>query len=437
MRSITVLGGGESGVGAALLAKSKDINVFVSDYGKISDPYRKELQENNIPFEEGGHSFEKIEKTELIVISPGIPEKAAVVQHFRLRNKRIISEIEFAFIFYSGKIVAITGSNGKTTTASLTYQILKESNLRVGLGGNIGYSFARLLANNLEYDWVVLELSSFQLEGLRDFQADISALINITPDHLDRYDYDFNKYAKAKWILPLHTKSEGLVILNHDDKTTQDFAIEYPVDANIVWLSANDPDVLVSTETNKRFEINLFGSHNYFNAAVAKNIAEKIGLSFEQIQTGLSSFNSIEHRLETVIKFNGVLVVNDSKATNLDASEVALKAFDKPIIWIAGGTDKGNDYQVIKDIVASKVKSLICLCVDGKKLVDAFEGSVENLFSTQSMKEAIDFAMNVSERGDIILLSPACASFDLFNNYEHRGKEFKKAVFEYIDEIGK
>jgi len=435
MKSITVLGGGESGVGAALLAKKKKIEVFVSDFGKIKDKYKKELHDNNIPFEEKGHSFEKIEETELIVISPGIPEKAAVVQHFRLRNKRIISEIEFAFKFYSGKIASITGSNGKTTTTSLAYEILKQSDLKVGLGGNIGYSFARLLADEMEYDWVVLELSSFQLESLYDFQADISAIVNITPDHLDRYDYDFDKYAKAKWNLAEHTKKNGLLILNKDDLASVNLFKKYPVGTNVSWLSASNPNILASKESNKNFEINLFGAHNLFNASVAKTIAEFIDIEEALIQKGFDSFQSIEHRLETVAKVNDVLFINDSKATNLDATVVALNAFSQDIVWIAGGTDKGNDYSLIRDIVSEKVTCIICLCKDDEKIRSAFSSVVDRIVTTQSTQEAVKLAVNASKASDIVLLSPACASFDLFDNYEHRGNEFKKAVFEYLDEI--
>jgi len=435
MKSITILGGGESGLGAALLAKKKGIKVFVSDFGKINDKYKGELQQYKIPFEEEGHTFEIIEETELIVISPGIPNNAAVVQHFRLRNKRIISEIEFAFKFYSGKIVAITGSNGKTTTSSLTYEILTKSNLKVGLGGNIGYSFARLLADEMEYDWVVLELSSFQLEGLIDFQADISAIMNITPDHLDRYDYNFDKYAEAKWILAQHTNKDGLLILNEDDASTVSLFNKYPVDISVSWLSAKNPNLLVSKETNINFEINLFGAHNFFNAGVAKLISERVGLNESLIQNGLLSFKSIEHRLENVGQLDEVIFINDSKATNLDAAEVALRAFESKVIWIAGGVDKGNEYDSIKCLVEEKVKCIICLCNDDSKIRNAFSDVVDYIYTTQIVKEAVKIAGDVSRFDDIVLLSPACASFDLFDNYMHRGNEFKKAVFEYINDI--
>ncbi|MBT8231301.1 MAG: UDP-N-acetylmuramoyl-L-alanine--D-glutamate ligase [Saprospiraceae bacterium] len=435
MRSITVLGAGESGIGAALLAKAKGINVWVSDYGKIEEKYKNELLEHKIPFEEKGHNFDIIDNTELIVKSPGIPEKSNVVQHFRLRNKRIISEIEFAFEFYSGKIAAITGSNGKTTTTSLTYEILRKSNLKVGLGGNIGYSFSRLLTNDLEYDWVVLELSSFQLEDLYDFKADISVILNITPDHLDRYDYDFNKYAKAKWKLAEHTKKDGYLLLNNDDPTLKHFAIENPVDANIVWLSANNPTALVSKETNQKFEINLLGIHNIYNASVGKSIAEIIGLKPPEIASGLLSFKSIEHRLETVSTFNEVRYVNDSKATNVESAEVALKSFEPNIIWIAGGTDKGNDYTILEKLVFEKVVAIICLCVDDEKLRSAFANSECQFYTTQSVDDALEKATAFAKPGDTVLLSPACASFDLFDNYIHRGNEFKNAVHKLINEI--
>jgi len=430
MRSVTVLGGGESGVGAALLAQKKGLEVFVSDYGEIEEKYRKELEYHNIPFEEKGHTLDKIETTNVIVKSPGIPDKAPVIQYFRLRQKRIISEIEFASKFYDGNIIAITGSNGKTTTTSLTYHLLSQSDKRIGLGGNIGTSFARLLLEEHRYDWVVLELSSFQLDDIDSFESDISSILNITPDHLDRYDYDFKKYGQAKWRLAESTKNH--LILNQDDDLLKRFAVKNPPKAEMHWLSSIKPNALLSKDSKEVFEINLKGRHNTFNASVAIKIARLFGLNDAKIKARLKSFQAIEHRLETVAKINGIEFINDSKATNIDAVKYALEAMDVPVVWIAGGTDKGNEYDSILPLVKSKVKSLVCLCKDDSKLRSAFENDISDIISKHSMQEAVSIAFERAERGDVVLLSPACASFDLFKNYAHRGEEFKKSVFNLL-----
>jgi len=434
LNSVVVLGGGESGVGAALLAQRNNMEVFVSDFGIISKEYKEELKNNNIPFEEEGHTFERIELASIIVKSPGIPEGAEVIQHFRLRQKTIISEIEFGSRFYDGKIIGVTGSNGKTTTCSLIHHVLQKLRLSVGLGGNIGNAFCRMLLEDHRYDWVILELSSFQLDDISQFKADIGVLLNITPDHLDRYDYDIEKYGRAKWRLIECTKDDGLIILNAEDNWSNKFLETFTSKAKQVSISSVKPQKHLVKNDDSEFEINLLGRHNIFNAAVAKTIAESCGLSEIEIAFGLGSFQALEHRLEKVAIVNGVTFINDSKATNVDAVEYALESISGNIIWIAGGVDKGNDYSVLKKDAHSKVKLLICLCKDDEKLRGAFEDTVAEVETTESTKEAVRIAIDKSEKGDVVLLSPACASFDLFDNYKHRGEVFKKEVFNILSE---
>lgn len=432
-RSIAVLGAGESGVGAALLAKKMGYEVFVSDFGKISDHFKNELIEYKIPFEEKGHSFEKIDKADLIVKSPGIPERTEVMRYFRLRHKKIISEIEFAAEFYKGSIIGITGSNGKTTTTKLCYHILREAGLDIEMGGNIGISFARLLTMRLDYDWVVLELSSFQLEDIQDFEVDVSVVLNITPDHLDRYDYSFEKYALAKWQLPAHTKSSGLLILNEGDSTLQELFRKYPMETRTIWLSDDGGDAFVSKETDKEFEYNLKGDHNRFNASVGIVLARELGVSESAIQDALLSFKPVEHRMEFVGSLDGLDFINDSKATNIDSCRVALLSVEKPMVWIAGGTDKGNDYKSIERLVRAKVNYIICHTLDDSNLRNVFEDYNDRIVTLVDIKQAIRWAIDHLDNG-IVLMSPACASFDLYKNYEHRGNSFKEAVLEIVNE---
>ncbi len=436
MESIAILGGGESGVGAALLAKKIGVDVFVSDYGIIPEEYRKELENNNIPFEEKGHSFEKIVNTNLIVKSPGIPDSSEIITKLRLRHKEIISEIEFAYRHYKGKIIAITGSNGKTTTASMVYHILSKSAMHVALGGNIGYSFAKLVSYGISYDWVVLELSSFQLENIESFSAEIATILNISADHLDRYDQTMYKYVLAKWQLALSVPDNGHLILNGQDDWLYLMNEAFPVESNIYRMGLSEMgngamDYVVKPKTTLN-GLQVKGVHNAYNAAVAQKICALAGMDDEFVQNALADFKPIEHRLELVGVVNGIEFINDSKATNMDSAIVALEAMASPVIWIAGGKDKGNDYEVMKDIVRRKVKGIVCLTKDADKLKKTFESSVEEFSVTEDMMTCVERCMAMASEGDTILLSPACASFDLFNNYEHRGNLFKQSVNEIL-----
>jgi len=432
---VIIIGGGESGTGAALLAKKLKIDAFVSDFGIIQNKYKDELINNNIPFEEEGHSFEKFDKADLVVISPGIPSDSKIISYCTEKGKEIISEIEFAYRFYGGRIIAVTGSNGKTTTVSLVYHLIKDSGFSVALGGNIGYSFSRILSAKKDYDWIVLELSSFQLDGISSMKVEIGVILNISPDHLDRYDYDMTKYARSKWILAQSVLEDGHLIINEDDHWINQLEQEFPVKANIHRLSANIPNTTLSSKDDDlTFEIKLKGRHNLFNASVAVLCAQILAIDNKLIFNRLRTFSAIEHRLESVLVHNGVEYINDSKATNVDSTKYALEAMEAPLIWIAGGTDKGNDYSTIQRLVSEKVKILICLCKDDSKLKEAFKISVADIHTTETMDEAIQIAKANARNGDIVLLSPACASFDLFKNYEHRGKAFKESVLKIVSE---
>jgi len=429
VKTVAIIGGGESGVGAALLAQKNMYEVFVSDFGIINDKYKSELKIKSIPFEEEGHNFERIEQADIIIKSPGIPDKAPLIQYLLSKDIVIISEIEFASRFYFGKIIGVTGSNGKSTTVSLIYHVLHEALMNVGLAGNIGYAFSRLLLEEKTYEYAVLELSSFQLDAVYDLKVDIGVLLNITADHLDRYNYDIKEYAKAKWRLIEKVKEKGLIILNSNDQLSNEFLKLKSISESLVQISSENPYKSLSKDDGSLFETQLLGQHNAFNVAVCKEVAVRCGLTESQIQDGLLSFKPLEHRLERVTEVDGVTYINDSKATNIDAVKYALSAISADLIWIAGGTDKGNDYSELRDIIKGRVKLLICLCVDDSKLIEAFENLVPMIVSTQSMKEAVAAAYRYSDKGDYVLLSPACASFDLFNNYMHRGDEFKKEVF--------
>lgn len=432
------MGAGESGVGAALLARKNGYEVFVSDFGMITEKYKEELVINNISFEEKGHSFDKLEKANLIVKSPGIPEKSEVIRHFRLRGKKIISEIEWASRFFDGRIIGITGSNGKTTTTSMIYHLLLNDIKGVGMGGNIGTSMARLLCADEQFEVLVLELSSFQLEDIDRISFDIAVILNITADHLDRYDYDIEKYADAKWNLALSVKAGGDLVINGDDPLITKRLSTVPEDVSVHQLSANFPMTsLPSKDGDLLFEMNLKGRHNLFNANIAAKVAELMDVQASVIISRLRSFKAIEHRLEIVATIDGVEYINDSKATNVEASAYALEAMDRPVIWIAGGTDKGNDYSNLVPVARNKVKVLICLCMDDTKLRASFESVVDRTTTTRDMKEAVLQAHKWANEGDVVLLSPACASFDLFDNYEHRGREFRNVVLKILSETSK
>lgn len=440
---IFILGAGESGVGAALLAKSKGMDVFVSDNGPIKEIYRVELIDNNIEFEENGH--EKIlskSLPDIVVKSPGIPDTVDIVKYFKDSGCEIISEIELG-VRYAGqsRFIAITGTNGKTTTTLLTYHILKYCGLNVGLAGNVGSSLARQIANEPKENYVV-EISSFQLDDLFSMHASTAVITNITPDHLNRYDNSFSNYIDSKFRILQNMDSNDHLIVHLNDQTVQQrlFEINPNVDIQNVSLSNSDKAIAVKGDTGIRFssqdqelpleQIPLKGDHNYLNLMMAVQAALNCGVNYNEIKTAIRSFRNAPHRLEWIADIEGISYVNDSKATNVDSVYYALGAFDSPITWIAGGVDKGNDYDLIRDLVKSKVHSLICLGTDNQKLKNAFMDVVPRIMDTTDIREAARMALKYAEKNDTVLLSPACASFDLFKNYEDRGEKFREAVLE-------
>ena len=435
MKKIIILGGGESGYGSAVLAKTMGFKTFLSDGGKLSDKYRALLVEEGVEFEEGGHTMERVLEADLVVKSPGIPEKAPVVVALREKSVKIVSEIEFARPFSKGKTLCITGSNGKTTTTTLTHRILAEAGLDVAVGGNIGESYALTVAKN-DKEWYVLELSSFQLDGCYDFRADIGVVMNITPDHLDRYGYIFQNYVDSKMrILQNQTPESHFIYLGDDKVLTAEVEKHSPVAACHPFAKSNIEGGVASVELGGvRVDIELDrlhikGLHNAYNAMAATLAALAAGVSPEQILSTLYSFEGVEHRLERVCEIDGVEWINDSKATNVDSVWYALESMQRPTVWIAGGTDKGNDYEPIMDFVGKKVKALVCMGVNNAKLVDNFSGVVP-VYDTHTLAEAVEVCRQVAQSGDVVLLSPACASFDLFRNYEERGRLFKERVLE-------
>ena len=435
MKKIVILGGGESGYGSAVLAKKMGFETFLSDGGKLSDKYRALLVEEGVEFEEGGHTMERVLEADLVVKSPGIPEKAPVVVALREKGVKIVSEIEFARPFSKGKTLCITGSNGKTTTTTLTHRILAEAGLDVAVGGNIGESYALTVAKS-DKEWYVLELSSFQLDGCYDFRADIGVVMNITPDHLDRYGYIFQNYVDSKMrILQNQTPESHFIYLGDDKVLTAEVEKHSPVAACHPFAKSNIEGGVASVELGGvRVDIELDrlhikGLHNAYNAMAATLAALAAGVSPEQILSTLYSFEGVEHRLERVCEIDGVEWINDSKATNVDSVWYALESMQRPTVWIAGGTDKGNDYEPIMDFVGKKVKALVCMGVNNAKLVDNFSGVVP-VYDTHTLAEAVEVCRQVAQSGDVVLLSPACASFDLFRNYEERGRLFKERVLE-------
>ncbi len=439
---IVILGSGESGTGAAILAKAKGLSVFVSDKGSIKDKYKSELESEGIPYEEGRHTEETVLSACLIVKSPGIPDTVPLVQKVREKGIEVISEIEFAYrhLNKGAKIVAITGSNGKTTTTLLTYHIFKNAGVKVGLGGNVGYSFARLVAEG-GYDYYVLEISSFQLDGCYEFKPDIGAILNITPDHLDRYDYKMENYAASKYRLVQNFDEKNFFVFNADDEVISKMNKLYSKGKEIpfslkkhltegAWLE--DEKIIININKNlfemKIEELSLKGKHNVANSMVAAIAANIMKIKKETIRRSLMTFDSVEHRLENYLTIGGVKFINDSKATNINSTWYALETVEAPIVWIAGGIDKGNDYSELYPLVKEKVKALVCLGLDNRKLIESFEGIIPVIEEARSMQEAVKKAYRLAERGDVVLLSPACASFDLFDNYEDRGRQFKKYV---------
>lgn len=438
---VIILGAGESGVGAAILAAKLGMEVFVSDKGTIKPQYKTELQNRNIAFEEGAHTFSNFENATEVIKSPGIPDKAEAVSYFAAKGIPVISEIEFAARYTQAKKICITGTNGKTTTTMLTYHILNKGGLHVGLAGNVGKSFAWQVAEN-NYDYYVLELSSFQIDGLRDFKADIAILLNITPDHLDRYDYSMQKYVDAKFGILRNMDSSGAFIYNDDDAVIKQNLLRlnppcmyHPFSLlrsdNVTAWVANE-EIHVNTKSNKFtmsiYEIAISGKHNLNNSMAATIPAVLLGIRNETIRESLMDFKNVEHRLEFVANVNEVEYINDSKATNTNSAWYALESMRKPVIWIVGGEDKGNDYSELEELVREKVKAIVCLGVDNKKIAKAFKDIVSDFRETRSATEAVAVAHAIARKGDVVLLSPACASFDLFKNYEDRGHQFKAAV---------
>ena len=440
---LVILGAGESGVGAAILGKSKGFEVMVSDAGKINKKYRDVLLNYEINFEEGAHSRELILKADLVVKSPGIPDHIALINEIKGEGIPVISEIEFGGRYCSAKTICITGSNGKTTTTMLTYHMLKQAGLNVGLAGNVGESFAWQVAEK-EFDYYVIELSSFQLDGMFEFKADIAVLLNITPDHLDRYDNDFQKYVDSKFRVLQNQTANDFFIYWAEDPVIQQELKKQNIPAVCLPFGLNEPvgngagikgkDLIINREQNSLsmsiFDIALQGQHNTYNSMAAGLAGMVLNIRNEKIRESLSGFQGVEHRLEHFLKVHGIAFVNDSKATNVNSTWYALESLNKPIVWIAGGVDKGNDYESLKPLVKEKVKAIICLGVDNKKIVEAFKDIVPEIHETQDMKEAVRSAYYLAKNGETVVLSPACASFDLFENYEDRGRQFKMAVRE-------
>jgi len=441
---IVILGAGESGVGAAMLADKQGFDVFVSDFGPVASQHKETLRELGIPFEENQHSSERILEAAEVIKSPGIPGNAPIVKSIRAAGIPVISEIEFAKRYTGAKTICITGSNGKSTTTMLTYHILSRAGLNVGLAGNIGKSFAAQVATS-DFDWYVLEISSFMLDDMYEFRADIAVLLNITPDHLDRYDYKLSRYAASKMRITRNQRPEDVFIFCADDeeslKAMKNAGIQsrvYPfsirrrvedgayLESNNIHININLNDQFTMSIT----ELALQGKHNIYNSMASGIVAKVLDIRNTTIRESMGDFKNIEHRLEHVAKISGVDYINDSKATNVNSTWYALESVSSDVILIMGGVDKGNDYSMLKDMVKQKVRAIVCLGKDNKRIHEAFEEDVEIIVNTFSAHEAVQVAYHLAKKGDTVLLSPACASFDLFKNYEDRGTQFKKAVKE-------
>jgi UDP-N-acetylmuramoylalanine--D-glutamate ligase len=441
-KRFVILGAGESGVGAAILTRQQGYNVFVSDGGVIKDNYKKELEDLGIPYEAQQHSEDKIFEADEVMKSPGIPEKNALVKAIREKGIPVISEIELAYRFKgSSRIIGITGSNGKTTTTALMYHICKQGGLDCAMVGNIGYSFARQVAEKPK-EWYVAEISSFQLDDIETFRPDIAILTNITEDHLDRYEYKFENYIKSKFRITVNQTGEDFFIYCEDDPVTMQYIHQYTIHSNPLPFTMNrellrgafisQGQMHISTGDERMqmsiYDFALKGKHNQYNTMAAGIAATIIGIRKERIREAIQSFESLEHRMEHVNTIRGVEFINDSKATNVNSTWYALESMEKPTILILGGVDKGNDYSLIRDLVKEKVKAIVCLGLDNRKIHEAFKNDVALMVNTSSADEAVKAAYHFANKGDVVLLSPACASFDLFKNYEDRGEQFKKAV---------
>ncbi len=440
--NIIILGAGESGVGAAVLARKKGFDVFVSDNNRIKEKYKDVLSHFDIEFEEGKHSENRILQATEVIKSPGIPDQVPLAKKITKKGIPIISEIEFAARFTGAKLICITGSNGKTTTTLLTHHILKKAGLDVAVAGNVGNSFAMELAKQ-DHGYFILEISSFQLDGMFSFKADIAILLNITPDHLDRYNYSFDDYAASKFRILRNMENEDAFIYCMDDRIISKKIREDQVSPRMIPFSINnviegegaclkDNNIIINIQSNKQImtleSLALQGKHNIYNSMAAAIAGRLLDISKTHIQESLSDFQNIEHRLEHVAIIQGMEFINDSKATNINAAWYALESMQKEVIWIAGGIDKGNDYSMLFDMVKSKVKAIVCLGKDNEHIRNAFSDMVETIIETRSMDVAVQTALYLGKKGDCILLSPACASFDLFENFEDRGNQFKEAI---------
>jgi len=441
MGRLVILGGGESGVGTAILGKKEGFEVFVSDKGEIKDKYKKVLEHFEIEWESGKHTESKILNADVVMKSPGIPDKVPLVKLLLEKGVPVISEIEFASQYTGANLIGITGSNGKTTTTMLTYHLLKNEGLHVGMAGNIGDSYAKMVSEE-DYDHNVLEISSFQLDGIVDFKPHIAMITNITPDHLDRYEYKFENYIASKFRIAMNQDENDYLIYDADDEVILDWLKKHPVKSKLLpfsvkrkldegaWLENKKIKMKLEHKTLEMNEdiLALEGQHNVKNTMAASMAAMLVKVRKETIRQSIQSFQGVPHRLEKVLKINHVEYINDSKATNVNATFYALDGIKRPIVWIAGGVDKGNDYSELMPLVREKVKAVVCLGVDNSKLKDAFGNVIDLVVETFSMEEAVKVAYKIAERGDAVLLSPACASFDLFSNYEDRGDQFKNAV---------
>ncbi len=441
MKRLVILGGGESGVGTAILGKKKGYDVFVSDFGKIKENYKEVLTINKIEWEEEQHTEKLILNADVVMKSPGIPEKAPIVKKLLEKKIPVISEIEFAAPWTDATLIGITGSNGKTTTTMLTYHLLKSGGLNVGLGGNIGKSFAWQVAED-KFEAYVLELSSFQLDGNYTFNPHIAVITNISPDHLDRYEYKYENYINSKFRITMNQTKEDFLIYDDDDEAIAGWFQNNKTKAQKVPFSISKELEEGASIKDKTMKINikdeeftmdtthlaLEGKHNMKNAMAAASVAQLMKIRKQTIRESLSNFQGVEHRLEKVLKIQNVQYINDSKATNVNATFFALDSMTVPTVWIVGGVDKGNDYSELMSLVREKVKAIVCLGVDNKKIIDAFGNVVDVMVEVSNMSDAVRTSQRLAEKGDAVLLSPACASFDLFENYEDRGKQFKQAV---------
>jgi UDP-N-acetylmuramoylalanine--D-glutamate ligase len=438
---LVVLGGGESGVGTAILGKEKGYDVFVSDFGKIKENYKQVLIDNGIVWEDEKHTEDLILNADVVMKSPGIPEKSIIIKKLIEKGIPVISEIEFTAPFTNVITIGITGSNGKTTTTMLVYHLLKSAGLNVGLGGNIGKSFAWQVAEN-KFDSYVLELSSFQLDGIINYKPHIAIITNISPDHLDRYEYNYQNYIDSKFRITMNQTEDDYLIYDADDEAIADWLKNNKTKAKLIpfsltkavsegaYIKQNTMEVNINQEEFKMETeyIALEGKHNMKNAMAATSVAKLMQIRNATIRESLSNFQGVEHRLEKVLKIQNVQYINDSKATNVNATFFALDSMNTPTVWIVGGVDKGNDYNELMSLVREKVKAIICLGVDNRKIIDVFGNVVDIMIEVASMNDAVRMAQRLSEKGDAVLLSPACASFDLFENYEDRGNQFKQAV---------